>query len=114
VAAAELTEDEEDGLPPTIAGYGGSRGMARGRLRVWLSTGASIYREGRLVRRRQWIGTVNRRSVARGRMAMAGGVRQGERMSLSCSRGSWQARVVGAALPWQGCAADAGVPPREL
>ena len=40
VAAAELTGDREDGLLPLIAGCGGSRGMARGRMRVWSSSGS--------------------------------------------------------------------------
>ena len=34
VAAAELAGDEEDGLPPSLAGYGSARGMVRGYLRV--------------------------------------------------------------------------------
>ena len=43
-SAAELTREGEDGLSPSIAGYGGIRGMACGCLGVWRSSGVPFYR----------------------------------------------------------------------
>ena len=59
--------DGEDGLSPSIAGYGGIRGMACGCLGVWRSSGVPfIARLGRF-RRRPGIRSANRHFVVAGR-----------------------------------------------